>query len=112
MNAASVTHLNTRILARSAVFLLLSLSNCLVAQTTISTGSIVGSVSDPSGAVISGATVTITNPATGQAIEIATNSSGSFNSGALVPGNYKVLISAKSFTSAETTVTVQVGNTA
>jgi hypothetical protein len=80
------------------------------ARTTISTGSIVGLISDPSGAVISGANVTITNLATGQAIEITTNSSGSFNSGAVVPGNYKVLISAKSFASAETTLTVQVGN--
>src|SRR6266481_8258184 len=84
----------------------------LVAQATVSTGSIVGTVSDPSGAVISGATVTITNVATGQTIEIATNSSGSFNSGALVPGDYKVLMSAKSFSSTETTVTVLVGNTA
>ncbi len=84
----------------------------LFAQATVSTGSIVGTVSDPSGAVISGATVTITNVATGQTIEIATNSSGSFNSGALVPGDYKVLMSAKSFSSTETTVTVLVGNTA
>jgi len=41
-----------------------------------------------------------------------TNGSGSFNSGALVPGDYKILISAKSFASAQTTVTVQLGNTA
>jgi|SRR5215831_3496445 len=84
----------------------------LFAQTTVASGSIVGTVSDPSGAVISGANIMITNLATGQAIEIATNSSGSFNSGALVPGNYRVLTSAKGFSSAETTTTVQVGNTA
>src|ERR1700692_4117101 len=84
----------------------------LSAQTTVGTGSIVGTVSDPSGAVISGADVTITNIATGQLVKLVTNSSGSFNSGALIPGNYKTLVSAHGFTSAEAAVTVQVGNTA
>ena len=69
----------------------------LFAQTTVGTGSIVGTVSDPSDAVISGAKVTITNSATGQVIELTTNSSGSFNSGALIPGNYKSQISAPGF---------------
>lgn len=44
----------------------------LIAQTTVGTGSIVGMVSDPSGAVINGAKVTITNAATGQVIELIT----------------------------------------
>lgn len=84
----------------------------LFAQTTVGTGSIVGTVSDPSGAVISGAEVTITNVATGQVIKLVTNSSGAFNSGALIPGNYKTLVSAHGFSSAEGAVTVLVGNTA
>jgi spore coat protein U-like protein len=69
-------------------------------------------LSDSSGAIVAGAKITITSLATGQAVETATNSSGSFHSGPLLPGNYKVLISAKTFTSAETAVSVQVGNTA
>jgi hypothetical protein len=69
----------------------------LLAQTTVGTGSIVGTVSDPSSAVISGANVTITNVAAGQVIELTTNSSGCFNSGALIPGNYKAQVSAKGF---------------
>src|ERR1700674_5164233 len=91
---------------------LLSITHPLFAQTTVSTGSIVGIVNDPSGAVISEAKITITNLATGQLINLTTNSSGSFNSGALVPGSYKALVSAKGFSSAEATVTVLVGNTA
>ncbi len=88
-------------------------TTCLLfAQTTVGTGSIVGTVSDPTGAVISGTKVTITNVATGQVIELTTNSSGVFNSGAMVPGNYKTRVSAKGFTSSETTMTVLVGNTA
>lgn len=81
------------------------------AQATISTGSIVGRVVDPSGAVIGGAKVTITNLATGKAASVATNSFGSFNSGALVPGDYKTLVSANGFGSAAAVVTVLVGNT-
>ena len=99
-----------RVLLHAAV-LLASFSG-VSAQTTVGTGSIVGTVSDPSGALISGASVTITNVATGQFISVTTNSSGSFNSGALIPGTYKMLVSPKSFNSTETAVTVLVGNTA
>jgi hypothetical protein len=90
---------------------LLSLTAPSLAQTTVGTGSIVGTVSDPSGAVVRGADVTIKNVATGQITEVATSSSGSFNSGALIPADYKCNVSAKGFTSAETLVTVLVGNT-
>lgn len=83
-----------------------------LAQTTVGTGSIIGAVSDPSAAVISGAATTITNLATAQVIEVTTNSAGSFNSGALIPGNYKIQVSEKGFRTAEVTVTVLVGNTA
>ena len=47
----------------------------LLGQTTVATGSVVGVVNDPSGAVISGAKVTVTNIATGQVIDLTTNSS-------------------------------------
>lgn len=96
----------------AAVSLSPSLTPSLIAQSTVGTGSIVGTVSDPTGAVISGAGVTVTNVATGQVIIVTTNSSGSFNSGALIPGNYKTLVSAKGFKPAEAAVTVLVGNTA
>jgi hypothetical protein len=92
--------------------LLTCITLSLFAQTTVGTGSIVGTVSDPTGALISGAEVTITNVATGQVVRLATNSSGSFNSGALIPGDYKVHMSAKGFSSAEAPLTVLVGNTA
>jgi Carboxypeptidase regulatory-like domain len=88
------------------------MTHCLFAQTTVSTGSIVGTVSDPSGAVVTGADVTIMNVATGQLITITTNSSGSYNSGALFPGDYKIHVSAKGFKSSEIHVTVLIGNTA
>ena len=90
----------------SAAFALLGLARPLFAQTTVGTGSIVGTVSDPSGAVVIGAEITITNVATGQVVKLTTNSFGSFNSGALLPGNYKTQVSAKGFRSAEVPVNV------
>lgn len=69
-------------------------------------------MSDPSGALISRADVTITNVATGQVVRLVTNSSGSFNSGALIPADYKAFVSAKGFSSVVIPVMVLVGNTA
>src|SRR5437016_10614677 len=87
------------------------LSPGILAQTTISTGSIQGTVTDPSGAVVSGAKITITNKAKGQVIELTTNSSGAYNSGALLTGNYIVRAEQKGFRTTELTIPVQVGVT-
>jgi hypothetical protein len=84
----------------------------LTAQTTVATGSIVGTVTDPSGAVLPGARVTVTNMDTGQAIGLTTNSAGVYNSGALAPGQYKVQVGAKGFSILSQLVNVLVGNTA
>src|SRR5277367_1186608 len=89
-----------------------SLVSPLFAQTTVGTGSVVGNVTDPSAAVISSASVTITNLATAQVVSLTTNSSGAYSSGALLPGNYKVQVLARGFSQLETPVTVLVGNTA
>ena len=100
-----------RLLALVTIVLLFSTS-LLVAQTTVGTGSIVGTVTDPTGALVSDAKVVIRNTATNQSIGLTSNSAGSFNSGALSPGNYKVQASAKGFSTVDQTVGVQVGNTA
>src|SRR5256885_1994548 len=81
-------------------------------QTTLSTGSIQGTVTDPSGAVLSGLKVTITNKATGRSFTTNTNASGLYTSGALTPGDYVARAQASGFKSAELPVTIQVGVTA
>ncbi len=92
-------------------FVLLLSSVVALAQTTIGTASIQGTVTDPSGAVVNGAKVTITNKATQQVVSTSSNSSGSFASGALIPGDYSVRAEAQGFKSVETPVVAQVGVT-
>ncbi|MGB9362555.1 MAG: carboxypeptidase regulatory-like domain-containing protein, partial [Candidatus Sulfotelmatobacter sp.] len=95
--------------------LLFSVALCsptLLAQTTISTGSIQGLVTDPSGAVVSGAKIAITNKATGRVIATKSTSAGAYTSGALTPGEYTLRVEAQGFKTSEVPVTVQVGVTA
>src|ERR1700730_9501090 len=99
------------LLALITLFLLLS-SSLMPAQTTLSTGSIYGTVTDPSGAVVSDAKVVITSASTGQTLNLTTNSAGAFSSGPLEPGNYKAQVAAKGFSTVSQTIAVQVGNAA
>lgn len=81
------------------------------AQTTVSTGSIQGTLTDPSGAAIGGATVKITNKGTGQTLSINSNSDGIYNSGGLLPGDYEVRVEAQGFSAAVLNLAVEVGRT-
>src|SRR5258708_237377 len=107
--------LRLRMFAGVVFFVLLtvaiSFSPTASAQTTISTGSIQGTISDQSGAVLSGAKVTITNKDTGQAFSVTTTSAGAYASGALIPGQYAIRVEAKGFKATETQVGVQVNVT-
>ena len=97
-------------LLASLAFISLLMPSAL-AQTTISTGSIVGSVTDASGALLPGAKVTITGP-TGQTVTTTTGSEGGYSAGHLIPGAYKVRIEAKGFKTAELPLEVKLDSTA
>src|SRR5207302_10922224 len=81
----------------------------LAAQATISTGSIQGTIMDQQGGVVPSAKVTITNKATGQKIAPEVMSSGTYSSGALLPGDYLVRVEVPGFKAVEMKVNVQVG---
>jgi hypothetical protein len=83
-------------------FILLSTS-LLVSQTF--RGTILGSVTDPSGAVVAGATVKARNIATGLERTTATSTDGSYTVSELPIGNYSVTVSLTGF---ETAVTSRV----
>src|SRR6185503_8661915 len=60
-------------------------------------GSISGTVTDPSGAVVSGATVTITSVERKTSDTVTTNDSGFYVKERLLPGNYEVKVEAQGF---------------
>src|SRR5260221_9324517 len=58
-------------------------------------GRILGTVTDQSGGVISGANVTVTDTERGVTKNLVSNDAGEFNAPNLVPGTYKVRVEAK-----------------
>lgn len=78
-------------------------------QSTVSTGSIQGTVSDSQGGVVPGAKVSISSTDTGKSVDLTADASGIFNSGYLTPGSYTVRVSAANFKTSQTNVSVQVG---
>jgi hypothetical protein len=72
----------------------------LMAQT-VNTGALAGTITDPSGGVIAGAKVTVTNLATGLARSVTTDSKGAYQASLLPPGNYSVHFEAQGFTSTD-----------
>ncbi|HEV2322304.1 MAG TPA: carboxypeptidase regulatory-like domain-containing protein, partial [Terracidiphilus sp.] len=62
-----------------------------------SRGSITGQVTDATGAVVPGAEVTVTSTDTGAATKVKTSGDGFYTAPALLPGGYKVSVSAPGF---------------
>lgn len=63
----------------------------------IDRGAIEGRILDPSGGVVTSATVTITNKATGVVVTALVNGSGEYQVQTLIPGTYSVMVSADGF---------------
>ncbi len=76
-----------------------------------SNASISGTVTDPSGGVLPGVTVTAANTATGVVVNAVSNSAGVYNFSSLLPGVYKVSAEMKGFQT-RTFTDVQLGNAA
>jgi hypothetical protein len=64
------------------------------------TGDLSGTILDSSGAIIAGATVTLTQQSTGFSKSVPSNESGAYIFSALQPGTYQVKVSAKGFSDA------------
>jgi len=78
-----------------ATLTLALISGVTFAQTT--SGDLVGTVRDPSGAVIPNATITVTNEATGVAVSLKSGDSGEFRASNLLPGKYDLAVSSSGF---------------
>ncbi len=102
---------------RSLVVILILCSTVLwlsapsaLAQST-STGTIVGTVTDQSGAVVNGATVTLTDAATKTVRTSTTNDAGRYLFVDVAPGAYELTYSKQTFSTTKTQTTVSVGVT-
>jgi hypothetical protein len=72
-----------------------------------------GTITDPHGAVVSGASVTATQKATGVKREAVSNDDGLYVLSNMAPGDYELRIAAKGFTTkvSKTDVSLKVGQT-
>src|SRR5271163_1814875 len=82
--------------ALAAVFVVL-FSFCAAAIAQVTTGSILGTVRDASGAVVPGATVTITDTGKGTTSVKQTDDEGNYNVPFLIPGTYSIAVEMKGF---------------
>src|SRR5438477_11901279 len=105
------------LLARSARVVLLltglltAAAPVLLAQSA-GTAGLTGTVTDPSGAAVPNATVTVTSANTNQARTATTGADGVYRFTLLAPGNYKVTFGASGFKKAEVSaVTLNVTET-
>ena len=64
-------------------------------QTT--SGDLVGTVKDPSGATVANSAVVVTNEDTGVAVDVKAGSSGEFRAGNLLPGKYDITVNSQGF---------------
>lgn len=78
------------------------------AQTAV-TGGLNGVVTDPSGAIVSNAKVTIVNTTTADTRELTTNADGRYSAPFLKPGKYTVSATAPSMQSNTTSIQILVG---
>lgn len=88
--------------------LLFGLSSLLWGQAE--TGQILGTVTDPTGAAVASASIKVTNLATGAVRDTVSSSSGAYVIGDLLPGDYRLAVTAAGFSTFEKQVTVVVGS--
>lgn len=95
----------------SVITLLLAFSVAAFGQFT--TGTVEGTVTDPNGGAVNGATITLTNSSTSAVQTTTSNDQGFFTFRSLTPGNYSLTIDATGFAKASVDrVVVQVGTIA
>ena len=90
-----------------ALTLILCVPPMMVAQS--SNANIQGTVTDSTGAVVSGATIDVTSKATGQTVTATSGGAGEYAVNALKPGTYSVQVKAANFASVTQDVTLQIG---
>lgn len=92
---------NSRYLLRYAAAALSLFLAVVTANTQEFRGALIGTITDPQGSVINGATVSIKNIETNIEIIATTNDSGSYNFPLLLPGKYTLKVAMRGFKTAQ-----------
>ena len=90
-------------------FLLLSLPGQYLAAQTLTSATVVGTVTDSSGAVVVGATVSIRQPETDAVSKATTDSAGRYRFPFLKPGEYEITAEAPGLAKATSRIQLSVG---
>ena len=89
--------------------LAVGVSSALGQAISVNGGSIQGSITDPTGAAVPGANVTITNTDNAFTRSLVTDSAGFYSVGPLNPGNYSVAVNAPGFQGLKVQTVVRTG---
>ena len=81
----------------ASLFVLAVCVTSVFAQAQASGGQIVGTVKNPNGELVTGATVTVSTPATGLSRSLTTNDQGGFTATNLPSGDYTITVEAPGF---------------
>src|SRR5260370_32416211 len=80
-------------------FAVLLLSVIATGRAQTPTGAITGTITDSSGAVVAGATITLINAATNSQRTVVSNEAGIYSLPSLLPGVYSIKVELKGFKS-------------
>src|SRR6266481_5454200 len=101
-----------RVIAPFSVVVILTIAILSAGQASaqVSGATLSGTITDPSGAAIAGAKLTITNTATGVSRDATADSAGFYSAPNLLPGPYEVTVAASGFsTTKQSGITLTVG---
>lgn len=109
INAFLNCHRNLEETLKTKLFLVvIGLCLCGLALAQTDTGRLFGTITDPTGAVVSNATVSVTEVATGRVITATTDASGRYAINALPVANYHVAVTKEGFRTENADIAIEV----
>ena len=90
-------------------FVALAVLSLPMLYAQVQNGTISGTITDPGGAVVPDAAVTLTSKATGLVLQIQSSKAGFYSFPQLLPGDYIITVERKGFQKATSTLTLTVG---
>src|ERR1700730_11773090 len=100
----------SRVALSAFVILAIAILSASPASAQVSGATLSGTITDPSGAAIANAKVSIANKATGITRDVTADAAGFYSAPNLLPGDYEVAVTAPGFsTTKESNITLTVG---